>query len=345
MTDQDLVTVVIPARDEESTIAGVLDCVLAQTHRDLQVLVLDGGSTDGTARIVRDYASRDDRVELIDNPDRVIPAALNRAADLAKGAWLVRVDAHSRIPRDYVERIVAHLATGRWGGVGGRKNAVGHTPAGRAIAAVMGSVWAQGNSVYHYGTEVQTVDHVPFGAYPIDVVRELGGWAEHQLVNEDFEFDYRVRLSGRELLFDPVISIDWDCRQRIWDLFRQYRRYGAGKVQTLETHPESIALRHLAAPMLVAGLAAAVSLLPGRRTRRWGLAALAPYATIVAIGTATTVPQLDTLAEKVRVAPAFVALHIGWGLGFWDEVVQIVRHRGRPRRARGHLEASAGTVR
>lgn len=327
----ELVTVVIPARNEVDGIEAVLHSVLRQTHRRLQVIVVDGASTDGTAEVVRGVAATDPRVELVTNPDRVIPVALNLAVDRARGRFLVRVDAHARIPHDYVERVVAHLATGRWGGVGGRKNARGRTPAGRAIAAVMGSRFGQGNSVYHYGTEPQPVDHVPFGAYPVEVVRELGGWTEEQLVNEDYEFDYRLRRSGRELLFDPAVEIDWDCRQRVGALFRQYRRYGAGKVQTLVRHPESAAVRHLAAPAMVAGLAAAVLLVPFRRTRPLALALAAPYLGIVLAGTVTTVRRVEGADAKVWVAPAFVALHVGWGLGFWEELWATWRAGGGAR--------------
>ena len=327
----ELVTVVIPARNEAATIGEVLASVLGQSHTNLQVLVVDGASTDGTREVVEKVAASDGRVELVSNPDRVIPLALNLAVDRARSRWLVRVDAHCRIPDDYVEKVVARLRTGEYGGVGGRKNGRGHTAAGRAIAAVMGSKFGQGNSVYHYGVEPTTVDHIPFGAYPVDVVRELGGWSETQLVNEDFEFDYRLRQTGRELLFDPAIEIDWDCRQSVPDLFRQYRRYGSGKVQTLQSHPESAALRHLAAPTMIAGLVAAAVLVPFRRTRWLGLALAAPYIGIVAAGTVTTVGHVTGTREKLWVAPAFVALHVGWGIGFWTEVLAIVRRGGGAR--------------
>lgn len=330
-TVEDLVTVVIPARNEEATIAGVLDSVLGQTYQHLQVFVVDGVSTDRTAEIVLERAATDPRVELVTNADRVIPLGLNLAVDRARGRWLVRVDAHSTVPRDYVERLVGHLGTGRWGGVGGRKNGRGHTSQGRAIAAVMGSRFAQGNSVYHYGTETCTVDHVPFGAYPVQLVRDLGGWSETQLVNEDYEFDYRLRRAGHELLFDPTVEIDWDCRQSVRALFRQYRRYGAGKVQTLVAHPESVAVRHLAAPVLVGGLAVAAALLPWRRTRLLGAALAAPYVAVVVAGTADTVGDLGSNGDRRWVPAAFVALHLGWGIGFWSELLATLRHRGGAR--------------
>jgi len=334
--------VVIPARNEIRTIDGVLDSVLSQTYSNLEVLVVDGMSDDGTTERIRERAEQDPRVVLVLNADRVIPLALNLAADRAQGRYLVRVDAHCRIPANYVERVVARLDEGTWGGVGGRKNGRGHTPQGRAIAAAMGSKFGQGNSVYHYGTDVTTVDHIPFGAYPLEVVRELGGWSETQLVNEDYEFDYRVRQSGRELLFDPGVEIDWDCRQRVADLFRQYLRYGAGKVQTLRSHPESAGIRHLAAPGMVAMLACAAILVLPRRTRRLGVALAAPYLGIVLAGTVTTVGKLDEADERVWVAPAFVAMHVGWGLGFWRELLGGLRRTGLGSGARPGLAASAG---
>ncbi|HNH38302.1 MAG TPA: glycosyltransferase family 2 protein [Microthrixaceae bacterium] len=331
-----LVTVAIPARNESASIRRVLDAVRSQTYPDLQIVVVDGSSEDDTAAIVADVARSDPRVELVANPDRVIPRAMNLALAHARGEWFVRVDAHCRIDDDYVERVVEHLRTGRWAGVGGRKDGVGRTSQGRAIAAVMGSPFGQGNSVYHYGTETRTVDHIPFGAYPTALVRDLGGWNEDQLVNEDFEFDYRVRRSGGELLFDPAIRIDWDCRQSVSALFRQYRRYGAGKVQTLVRHPESVGLRHLAAPVVVGALAGSLPLLAARRTRPLGAAALAGYGALVAVASMRTGTDLAP-RDRRWVPAAFVALHLGWGLGFWEEIAATAVGRGGPRRS---LEAS-----
>lgn len=331
-----LVTVAVPARNESASIRNVLDAVRSQTYPDLQIVVVDGASDDDTAAIVSEVAESDDRVELVHNPDRVIPRSMNLALAHARGEWFVRVDAHCRIDDDYVERIVGHLRSGRWAGVGGRKDGVGRTSQGRAIAAVMGSPFGQGNSVYHYGTETRTVDHIPFGAYPTALVRDLGGWNEDQLVNEDYEFDYRVRSAGGELLFDPAIRIDWDCRQSVPALFRQYRRYGAGKVQTLVRHPESVGLRHLAAPVLVGALAGSVPLLAVRRTRPLGAAVLAGYGALVALASSRTGADLAP-ADRRWVPAAFAALHLGWGVGFWEEAVATAVGRGGPRRS---LEAS-----
>ena len=246
-----LVTVVVPARNEEANLGPCLSSILEQDWPNLQVLVVDGASTDGTAAIIESFARRDPRVELLVNPDRTIPRSLNLALRAARGSWLVRVDAHACVPPDYVRRLMRHLESGAWGGVGGRKDGQGVTPAGRAIAAAMASPFGVGNSTYHHGRCVRTVDHIPFGAYPTALARELGGWDERLLANEDFEFDYRVRRHGRQLLFDPELKIGWQCRQSVPDLFRQYRRYGRGKADVARLHPASLQPRHVVAPGLL----------------------------------------------------------------------------------------------
>lgn len=330
--DEDLVTVVIPARDEERAIAACVQSVLEQNYRNLQVIVVDGASRDRTAAIVRELAARDLRVELLTNPNSVIPVSLNLALAAARGLWLVRIDAHATVPPDYVRVAVEHLRTGRWGGVGGRKDGVGSTSAGRAVAAAMASPFGVGNSTYHYGTDVQTVEHVPFGAYPVDVARELDGWDEDLRVNQDFEFDYRVRLSGRELLFDPRLVVAWQSRQSVGELYRQYRRYGHGKVKVAAKHPSSLRARHLAAPALVVSWAVAAVV----ATRRPGLAAasLLPYGLGVAAASAHSAAALNDRHARPYVPLAFLAMHAGWGIGFWAGVRQHVVSSGRSRLSR-----------
>jgi succinoglycan biosynthesis protein ExoA len=326
----DLVTVVIPARNEERAIGPCLESVLAQDYPNLQVIVVDGASRDGTADVVGRFAARDGRVELVSNPDAIIPVSLNLALGAARGRWLVRVDAHAAIPPGYVRRAVGHLATGRWGGVGGRKDGMGSSAAGRAVAAAMGSKFGAGPSTYHHGTSERTVEHIPFGAYPTELVRALGGWDEGLVVNQDFEFDYRVRQAGHELLFDPELSIAWQSRQTIRELFSQYRRYGRGKTVVLRKHPGSLGLRHLLPPALVAWLAGAAVV--GVRRPGLAAAALAPYAAALAAATALTARSVPDRGARLRLPAAFAAMHVGWGVGFWEGFLQPASKSGRTKR-------------
>jgi succinoglycan biosynthesis protein ExoA len=324
---EDLVTVVVPARNEEAGIGECLRSILAQDHGRLQILVVDGRSEDGTRAAIQAAAGGDDRVEVLDNPQRTIPHALNIALREARGRWLVRVDAHSTVPQGYVSRAVAHLRSGRWGGVGGRKDAVATTPAGKAIAVVLGSPLGVGGSVYHHGREVRPVDHIPFGAYPTALLEAIGGWDEQMLANEDFELDHRLRLAGHELLFDPELRIAWRSRQSLGELFGQYRRYGRGKALVALKHPGSLRVRHMAPPLFVAGVAL-TPLLHRRALRGLVLA----YVCIVGGASAALARRLEDRGARRYLPGVFPCMHLGYGIGFWEslliEPARRIRARG-----------------
>lgn len=327
----DLVTVIVPARNEELWIDRTLEAVTGQTYRQLQIVVVDDGSTDRTAELTRAWVANDPRIELVSNPGSGIPAALNRGLEVARGTWLVRVDAHATVGPTYVSQLVEHLRRGGWGGVGGRKDGLGETAAGKAIAAALGSRFGVGNSKYHYAVEPQEVDHLPFGAYPVDLVRRLRGWDERLVANEDYEFDYRLRRSGERLLLDPAIVITWRSRQSVPDLWRQYVRYGRGKADVAVLHPASLQLRHLAAPALVAWMTAA-SVVAVRRPRS-AVAMVSPYVAVLAAASAITARGLDEPEASAHVPAAFLAMHLGWGLGFWRGLLYRARIGFGPRRA------------
>jgi len=86
------VTVVIPVRDERDSLPACLESVLSQIEPDLQVLVVDGRSTDGTQDVVRAFQRRDPRVELLDNPGRgkVKVAALHHPDSVTPRTWSLR---------------------------------------------------------------------------------------------------------------------------------------------------------------------------------------------------------------------------------------------------------------
>lgn len=322
----DLVSVIIPARNEEASIEACLTSILQQQGVDLEIVVVDNGSTDATAARVAAMAEQDPRIVLVHQPAPSIPATLNAGLAAARGRWLVRVDAHPTISPGYIARATELLRTGPWVGVGGRKDAVGTTETGRAIAAVLGSRLAVGGSTYHHGTTPQEVDHIPFGVYRTDLVKDLGGWDESILNNEDFELDQRLRQHGA-LWFDPSLQISWACRETLAELWRQYRRYGTGKPAVALTHPSSVRVRHLAPPALVLWLAAAAALAP----RAPGVAglAVAPYvATITAASVVITAANAEWRAAA-RVAGALVVMQVGWGVGFWTGVGRHLSSRRR----------------
>ena len=256
--DHELVTVMVPARNEAGFLPACLASIRAQDYpraadrrgRQCVDRLHCAPWSGGTVR--RTSGSSSSRWTSTGIPDGAQPRA---SPGLGAAGWSGSTRTRPS-PANYVSTAVSRLREGRWGGVGGRKDGVGRTPAGRAVAVAMSSRLAVGDSTYHFGTRPQEVDHLPFGAYPVALVHELGGWDESLAANEDFEFDYRLRggpVAG--CCSTPDLVIAWHCRQSIGDLFRQYHRYGRGKVDVAVLHPDSLGPRHVAPPLFVLYLA------------------------------------------------------------------------------------------
>jgi succinoglycan biosynthesis protein ExoA len=310
------VSLIIPVRNEESSIGACLDGMQSQTYQDLEILIIDGMSTDRTTAIVEARMADDPRIRVIRNEQRVIPAALNLGLREAKGTFLVRFDAHSVAATDYVARIIDHLRGGEYAGVGGTKIAVGgDSVISRVIAQALSSRFGVGGSSYHYAKEAMCVDHIPFGAYPVELLRKLGGWNPDLLANEDFELDYRVRLSGGRLLLDPEIRILWKSSQTLRDFSRQYQRYGRGKAAVARLHPGSLKLRHLLPVAELLTLSGSVITAVVWR-RAWPLLLDAPYAAFLLASYADASLRRASGRSPWLLPVVLSTMQMSWAFGF-----------------------------
>jgi succinoglycan biosynthesis protein ExoA len=326
------VTVLMPVRNEERHVVAAIQSVLGQSERSIEVLVIDGMSTDATVDLA--HSLHDDRVRVLSNPRRTIPCALNVGLAAARGDFVARVDAHSTVNESYLSRALAALdADLAVAAVGGKRLGVARTPTGRAIAAALASPFGVGNSINHYATQAQDTDHASFAMTRIGVARAVGGWDENMTVNEDVDFDHRILALGHRIRFDPDMEIHWQVRETLPELARQYRRYGRGKAAMVRKNGMSaVRLRHLVAPSLIGALAvAAAAAVAGRP--RIAAAIVMPYAIGILAATARTVSRPDDQASDGQasavpaptLAAAFVTMHTTWGFGFLEGIALSAR--------------------
>ena len=129
MSDNILVSIVIPCRNEAAHIATVLKNVNEQDYptSSIEVLVADGQSDDNTREIVQNFNDTVRKVILLDNPERIVPYALNKAIALAKGQYIIRLDAHTVYASNYVSKIMETFASTGADIVGGPMHAIGKT--------------------------------------------------------------------------------------------------------------------------------------------------------------------------------------------------------------------------
>lgn len=325
------VTVILPVRNEAASIEAALDSVLAQeVDAELEVVVAEGRSEDGTAEILSARAARDRRIRVVDNPGRGISAGLNAALAAARGRYVVRLDGHSAMEPGYVQGLLDHLRSARCEAAGGRVEAVGTSAFGRAVAAAHGSRFGIGNASHHYRSEPALIDHLSFGSYVTERLRALGGWDEGFACNEDYELNFRYRAAGGRILLDPAFVGRWQVRETPRALARQYFGYGWWRVRTLARHPSSLGPRWLAPPTLVLALTVG-ALFSWTAWGRLLLGATAlAYALFLAVGALTLARRIG-LRLVGRAALALAVMHLSWGVGFLASVLSLPLQRRRAR--------------
>ncbi len=329
-----LVTVIIPARNEQDDIGGAIESVAAQDYplERIEVVVVDGASTDATAdkakRALDGAGFRRAAVEF--NPDRLTPSNLNHGLLWAEGEIVVRVDARSRIPSDYVTRMVRCLDNPAVVVAGGSQVAVAPSTSttGRGIERALNNRHAMGLSRYRKAGSVSgPVDTVYLGSFRRCDLEAVGGWSEQFETNQDFELNRRLGRSG-VVWFEADSDVEYIPRHSLTGLLLQYHRFGRWKVrywrQTGE-RPQNRQLVLVFVPLLVMG-ATAVGLV------RWGAKAAVASTMAGLVGAEAIDRRGASGRAEPRVRMVAVAANAvvaaGWLSGIIAEGMQVM---GRPR--------------
>jgi succinoglycan biosynthesis protein ExoA len=320
LTPVERISVIAPMLNERAHISDVVADLAAQDFAgEVEVLVADGGSTDGSAGLLETEAERAGlRLSVLENPQRIVATGLNACIRRAEGDLIVRIDCHSRYPTDYLRRCAeAAEATGAWN-VGGIFRASGRTPTERAVAAAMDSPLGGINWTRDAGAggRVET-DTVYCGAFRPVAFERAGLYDESLVRNQDDELNMRIRHAGGKIVFDPAIHALYTPRGSFGALFRQYFEYGRWKVPVMRKHRQVATARSLAPAAFVGSLVVLAAAAPVSREARRGLAAeLALYAACVAGAAVVAARGRDEPTRLLpRVVAAFPVFHLGYGTG------------------------------
>ena len=101
-----MVSIIIPAFNAEKYLRECLDSAVGQTCRDIEIIVVDGGSTDSTGRIIAEYATCDNRVRPLVQPQSGVSAARNAALRIAGGEWVSFLDSDDVLYPDSIKMLL-----------------------------------------------------------------------------------------------------------------------------------------------------------------------------------------------------------------------------------------------
>jgi glycosyltransferase involved in cell wall biosynthesis len=244
---QPTVTVAIPALNEEDHIERVISGFLNSDYSNLvEILVADGGSKDRTREIVKRISKQDSRVKLVDNPAKFQSFALNRMIEAAEGEIFLRADAHCYYQENYLENNVeVFLETGAKN-VGGAQRYVASNSIQAGIALAVNSFLGNGGAKYMDETYEGYADTVFLGCFWTKDLRKIGGFNTKNVTNQDSELNLRlIENFGESVFVSPKIKSWYYPRDSYGKLFKQYFRYGRGRLLTKVLHPKISPIRGL----------------------------------------------------------------------------------------------------
>lgn len=307
------VVAIMPVYNEARHLRRVLSCVERQTfdRRRLYFIAVDGGSSDESAAILREWFERSGVSGcVLTNPYRTIPTSLNRGlSECGDEDIVARLDAHAVYGETYIADAVEFLEKAP-----ANVGCVGCAPlpsppqsfAGRVIHALYTNPMGLGGASFRFGDDVRDVEHVYLGVWRPRLLSALGGFNEALAANEDAELSARVRRAGYRILRVPL-PCRFLIKRGLLGEVRQWNRYGFWRAKMLQQNPDFTRARHVispAAPVVTAGLLCSPM-------RMLLLPAYAGYAFLVFRGRARGEPLSITIATLLY----FPVLQFAFGTG------------------------------
>ena len=253
------VTLICPIYNEEKYIEACVGSILTQDYPQdkIEVLFIDGGSTDSTREIISVYSSKYPFIKLLTNKFQTTPYALNMGIKESKGDVIMRIDGHSEYPADYISLLVYNLYHLSADNVGGILNTLPakDTTVCHAIAIASSHPFGVGNSYFRIGIDkVLEVDTVPFGCFRRELFDKIGMFDEYLTRNQDDEFNARIIQNGGKIYIIPSLVINYVARDSISKMAQMYYQYGLFKPLVNKKMGSPTTLRQFFPALFVLGI-------------------------------------------------------------------------------------------
>lgn len=245
--DLPLISLIMPVRNEGKYIRETLDSILNNNYPtdQLEIIIVDGLSSDATREIVKSYMDSYPMLKLLDNSRLITPVALNIGVKAAQGDIIVILGGHSYVEKDFLTQSVkALLDHPEADCVGGIRASVGTGLIGESIATVLCSPFGSGGARFRAGGYNGFVDTVASGAYQKKIFGKIGLFDERLVRNQDIEFNSRLGRHGGKIYLTPAIKVFYHSRSSLSQFWRQNFANGLWNIYTTKIVPGSLSIRH-----------------------------------------------------------------------------------------------------
>jgi len=329
------VSICVVAYNEEKYLPSLLEDILNQSypHKKIEVVLIDSCSEDDTRQIMEQFKEENKEdffeIQVVDNPGKIQSCGWNVALTSFSTEVIIRIDAHSHIPKEFVENNVSNLNSGEMVSGGMRPTLVEREDAwSRTLLSAEESMFGSSASSFRRNGERAYVKSFFHGAYRREVFEKAGGFREDLGRTEDNELHWRIRRNGYKLCISPDIISYQYIRPTLGKMCKQ--KYGNGYWigLTLGVCPGCLSLYHFVPGAFVMGIlftsVLAVFGFPWLALFMWGLYWL------LAIAMAVLAVRGEKKSGYQFLLPVlFFFLHISYGIGTCVGLLKMPFWRGK----------------
>jgi glycosyltransferase involved in cell wall biosynthesis len=320
-------------RNEKEYIGHCLKSVVEQDYcNDLvEIIVVDGGSIDGSVEIVEKYMKEHSGIRLMGGPGVNCPAAMNIGIKNSNGGLISKVDAHGYVASDFLKMSAKHLCNEEnIKCVGGPIIPVPKTIIAKANALARSSFFGVGKGVYSMGDKPQFVDTVQCGVYKKDIFNEIGLFDELLQFGEDEEINWRIRKRGYRIFSSPEIRFFYFPRNSFGKLFQQYSNYGILRAKVVWKHPDFFKIKHIIPTTFVFVLFVAAIFATFSSLFTKVFIGIVLLYVGVSLACSTVISAKEGWRYLGLLPISFAALHFGYGIGLVRGIVELCLHKRVP---------------
>ncbi len=245
-----VVSIAVVAYNEAAYLPDLLSDICRQDypHDKLEILLIDSCSTDGTYQIMNRFTAENHgflTCRLFTNEKKLIPSGHNIAIDRFTGDALIRIDAHARIPEDFISKNAQLLESGEVA-VGGRRPCITdrHDFFGKLLLEAENSPVGSSVAPYRTSSKPMYVSSLFCGMYRREVFEKVGKFNEKLPRSEDNDMCYRIRRAGFRLCYSPGIVYYQYVRRTFSLMLKQKFLNGFWVAKTLKHSPYCFSVFH-----------------------------------------------------------------------------------------------------
>jgi len=305
-----------------------MDSIINSHIENIELLLVDGGSSDKTVEIIKSYQEQHSFIKLLHNPKKITPISMNIGVKASTGDYIFIISAHASYQENYFSYLVGEIKRLKANCVGGvlKTEVKESNKKSNAIKTILTHKFGVGNADFRTGSsEVKKVDTVAFGCYTKESFEKYGLYDERLVRNQDIELNKRIINGGGKIYLIPDVQCTYYARENFRALAKNNFSNGYWNILTAYYTKtlNSLSLRHFIPLIFVLSL-----LIPTL------LSLLVPnliYVTLFSLGSYLALVIIMSLKSKEKensffyLIMSFFTLHFSYGVGSLIGIFSVLK--------------------